>query len=369
MNDQNKDRHAQFASAPGSPAAADDSPWDEVDSGPTINTDGPTFKVPSDVPSPITAAPPALPAAPPLPAIPGAPSRPKAIVAAPAAPRPVAAKPPVRPHVPPRVQKQPEPVNAPVKSAPPNDEWADGDDDEPTHQVPAQQSSGKLSVGASKASSQRELMAHQDAAVVVGHGAIGDEATVEVGPDMLARLRARGAAASSPDLLPLASGPAGNSGRVPAAAPRGQAPHPGEMGEPRPGAWRGEPVPNHVSLQPTVPAFEHTPAPLPPSSPRLLGPGSSGQLPAVERAYPPPGQHAGYVSDSRTDPTAQRARPVLPGQAQARPPTPWGGQQSGAMAPDAAAQRSRQVILLAVVTVVCVSIFIIGVYLFVTTRF
>ena len=101
MNDDNKDPNSKAAGAPND---ADDNPWDEDDGGGrTLATDGPSFELPSNIPSPITVPPPAIPKAPAAPGVrprsptmmgfgPMGPPLPLGAPAAPAAPaRPIGA--------------------------------------------------------------------------------------------------------------------------------------------------------------------------------------------------------------------------------------------------------------------------------------
>ena len=111
MNDDNKDPNSKPAGTPTETSEADDNPWDEDDGGGrTLATDGPSFELPSNIPSPITVPPPPVakgpaasrprsptmmgfgPMAPPIPgASPAAPARPIGAIAPAPAPKAAAA--------------------------------------------------------------------------------------------------------------------------------------------------------------------------------------------------------------------------------------------------------------------------------------
>jgi hypothetical protein len=59
VNDDKKDPNSKLAGTPNASSDADENPWDEDDGGGrTLATDGPSFELPSNIPSPITVPPP-----------------------------------------------------------------------------------------------------------------------------------------------------------------------------------------------------------------------------------------------------------------------------------------------------------------------
>jgi hypothetical protein len=66
VNDDNKDPNSKLAGSPNASSDADENPWDDDGGGRTLATDGPSFELPSNIPSPITVPPPPAPAPPPM---------------------------------------------------------------------------------------------------------------------------------------------------------------------------------------------------------------------------------------------------------------------------------------------------------------
>jgi hypothetical protein len=274
-----------------------------------------------------------------------------------------------------------------------------------------------------RAVSRDELIRHQDASFVVGNDAMGDEATLAVAPGQIdlgidpsgmAAALAESIKRESQPNMPGApafpappqsfqnSGPMGSSGHLPAAAPYGaQGQHPGmgmqqQQQQPWGGEaapWSGEhappwsqPQPHGGGMQQGYEQQGYDPMmPAPQSSPGMPGYPQSGQHALMQQQQ---GQHGyamqggmpqGYGPNANTA-GAQQQRPMgpmgmvgQPGQYLAQPPgqpPPWMTQPSPPPAGMSLATKfTPQVILLVAVGAVCLAIFIIGIVLFVTTKF
>jgi hypothetical protein len=258
-----------------------------------------------------------------------------------------------------------------------------------------------------RAVSRDELMRHQDAHVIVGEDAIGDEATLAIAPGQIDLGIDGGIAAALQETLqkresqpqfPVPPPPFGNnmqqpmggqmgghpgqmgsSGHLPAAQPYGQGPHGGGgMGmQQQPQSWgAGEAAqsyrnPPQMGMGMPAGGFD----PMLPQGPQS-NPGMPGQ-------YPQSGQqpvmqgHGGFAPEwgqgygpNANAPTAQQQRPMgAPMHGQGQPP-PWATQPSPPPAGMTGPSKfTPQVILLVAVGAVCLAIFIVGIVLFVTTKF
>jgi hypothetical protein len=281
-----------------------------------------------------------------------------------------------------------------------------------------------------RAVSRDELIRHQDASFVVGEDAMGDEATLAVAPGQidLSALGQSGIAAALAESIKRESAPSmpgapafpppqsnafpgsafhnnapmGSSGHLAAAQPQGtqqHGQHPGMSpqqpwgaepapwgGEPAP--WGGEPAPWGGEQAAPWSQPQH-------AQPMSMGGGGMQQQqgydpmlpgpqsnPGMPGAYPQSGQFAqmqpqsqpgyamqggmgqgGYGPNANAA-TAQQPHPMgMPGQ-----PPPWMAQPS-APGMSGRTKFTPQVILLVAVGAVCLAIFIIGIVLFVTTKF
>ena len=259
-----------------------------------------------------------------------------------------------------------------------------------------------------RAVSREELIRHQDASFVVGNDAMGDEATLAVAPGQVdLGLPANGLAAAlaesikresqpnfpaAPPAFPVPppphgfqnNAPSGSSGHLPASLPQGA--HPGMQqqqpwtagggeaapwggepaapwgGEQQPGPWQGGPPSNPLGPQ-------SQPYPGQGYDPNMHGGGypQSGphgaMQPYAPQGYGPQGGMQGFGPNANT---AQRPG-VIPGG-----PGQPGGAPSWLTQPTGGSLQSKftpQVILLVAVGAVCLAIFIIGIVLFVTTKF
>jgi hypothetical protein len=272
-----------------------------------------------------------------------------------------------------------------------------------------------------RAVSRDELIRHQDASFVVGDDAMGDEATLAVAPGQIdMALGQSGMAAALAESIKRESAPnvpgapafpppqnnafpnnafpssayqnsgapAGSSGHLAAAQPQGMQPHGQHQGMSPQQPWGGEAAPWGAEAAP--PWSQQSPQ----SYPNPMGAGMqqgydpmlpvdprAASNPGMPGAYPQSGQFAqmqpqsqpGYAMQggmgqggypNANAPTAQQPRPMgMPGQA-----PPWMTQPSGP-GMSGPTKFTPQVILLVAVGAVCLAIFIIGIVLFVTTKF
>ncbi len=460
----------------------EENPWDEDDGMRTVATGAPV-DLPSNIPSPITAPPPAMPAPPPAAAVPklgappagkkagkqtmigiagpapGAQAPPDFSASAkplPAAGRPAVAAPPPRgpgpaipqkgaPLPPPRTAGGPPPSfgrpappssstsvmdNAPPRprSASYHDDEGDRQEDGPTMAVPpesigaqavaamreeAKRTSPLASTGfasspmksskaepgipdvsgdedgadeeATRAVARENLMRSQDAHVVVGEDAIGDEATLAVGPGELADLRASvtGAAAASPRGASPIPPAAPSSGRAPgmisaaiAESLSSSSQEPAFPAPPnQPGSAPHVPAASQQASGATaaMPSFRGFGGPPPAYDPMMPGspPGFGGAPPG----YPPSlGPNPPPQPMSFQGPSPNAATAAMPGPPVAPPPAmgppPW--MSPPTPPPQGMANGFKltpQIITLAVVGVFCLAIFVVGVVLFVQTKF
>ena len=222
-----------------------------------------------------------------------------------------------------------------------------------------------------RAVSRDELIRHQDASFVVGDDAMGDEATLAVAPGQVdLGLGASGMAAALAESIKRESQP-----NLPAAPAFPGPPHAFQNSAPmqhQPQTW-GEPPPwsqpqpmSGMQQQGYDPMLPGGP---PPSNPGMQAYPPSGQHPSMQQqgpqGYPMQGGMPGYGlnPNSPNAATAQQPRPA--GMMQGQPPWMMQG-PPGAASPT---KFTPQVILLVAVGAVCLAIFIIGIVLFVTTKF
>lgn len=245
-----------------------------------------------------------------------------------------------------------------------------------------------------RAVSRDELMRHQDAHVVVGEDAMGDEATLAVPPGQIDLGADGGIAAALVESLRgsqpnLPGGPAAPPAFPPPPqhfqnnampAPHAQAAAPGMAPPP---SWGGEALQGfqlaqqqqqlqhqqqHHNGPPSYdPMFQQGPQSAPyPSLPHPPPSAPGGPLPGGQ---PNPMMNPGGYPPSQQHPQQPLQRPMqqaIPTQQAA----PWVTQQSPPPAGMTAPSRfTPQVIMLVAVGAVCLAIFIIGIVLFVTTKF
>jgi hypothetical protein len=254
-----------------------------------------------------------------------------------------------------------------------------------------------------RAVSREELMRHQDAHVIVGEDAIGDEATLAIAPGQVDLGIEGGIAAALQETLqkresqpqfpaappqfhnnmqPPGAGPMGapmgSSGHLPAAQPFGHGPSQGGMGMPQqpqswgeaPQGWPGEAAQSYRNppQMGMPPGFDPMLPQGPQSNPGMPGQfAQSGQHPLMHgQGGFAPGMGQGGYGPNANAATAQQQRPMgpMPGQA-----PPWAMQPSPPTGATGPTKFTPQVILLVAVGAVCLAIFIIGIVLFVTTKF
>lgn len=237
-----------------------------------------------------------------------------------------------------------------------------------------------------RALSRDELIRHQDASVVIGADALGDEATLAVGPGQLDFLDPSIAAAMKGTLQSREEEEAYRNAQQqyrPGGPPHGASSHGGAPHFPgSPGAHAQQ------QRQQSWGGAAAQPAPygnVPPSQPGMLAGfdamgghgypqhGSQGQMPG---AFPQSGQHPahGYPNAGpgpQSNPgfgpgPYDQQRGMAPMQGQ---PPAWMGQQPAPVAAAAPTRFTPQVIMLVAVGAVCLAIFVIGIVLFVTTKF
>lgn len=387
----------------------DDNPWDEDDGARTLATDGPSFEMPSNIPSPITVPPPPLPPPPP----PVSPKHPPkatlvglmpedflASIAKGAPPRPGPGTP----------RSQPRPVtisddalddlhgqrnDGPTMlgagsspNIPLRDDAARPGGFAPAHRLnDADAETMALSIedsrlpdlsdepeaeDATRALTREEMMGtppggHQDAHVIVGSDARGDEATLAIGPDQL-----------SPELGELGELGASLEPALAEALARRVAEHHQHVQQQA--QQQGYPQPPHEPhfLQPACPDQQQQPyaqqAPYvlpqpvtrpvayPPSGPHpVMGP----QCHPLPQSQPQPwGAPPGYA------PQPQAQLMMAPPGAQWMPPSPSPLPPLAAGGPSVFGIRlTSQIMVLAGVGVVCLAIFVVGLVLFFTTKF
>jgi hypothetical protein len=206
---------------------------------------------------------------------------------------------------------------------------------------------------ATRAVPRDELFRHQDAHVVVGPGAYGDDATLAIAPERRAELQAvHGGAAFAATMMNLDAGvpafppPPGQAfGHAPPRPPQ-QPPHPG-------GGW--QPPPQVGFADPMMPTYDPT-----------GGRGGHGDGGPSGFGGPPPSAHDMPVSGAY--PLAN-ATPGFGGRVPAPNPAlsppPWTQPQGG----QAPSRFNPQLLMLVVVGAVCLTIFIVGIVLFLTTNF
>jgi hypothetical protein len=211
---------------------------------------------------------------------------------------------------------------------------------------------------------REELFRQQDAHVIVGEDAIGDEATLALGPGQVEA--ALGALPQPPPgmgfdktMLPGAGGapafppPPSPFGATPAPMPAAGLPMPQQPQRAPMQSWPGDgggAAPQYPQPQP--PAWGEQTAPpvgyqVPPSNPGMQAahPASGGY------ALSPPGQGYGRPGMVPTQAASNAPWPAAPNTPQSQ----------------MSAKARNQIIILAVVGVICLAIFATGIYLFVTT--
>lgn len=248
-----------------------------------------------------------------------------------------------------------------------------------------------------RAVSREQMMRSQDAHVVVGEDAMGDEATLAVPAGHVDGLDPKIAAAlletmteresSQPQLDPAPAFPAPpqhfqqqnpmSSGRQQAVSPYGQAPQPLGMGmqhvAPSWGSDAGQSARNQAqqAFDPMLPQYGsqsgqgHMPG-------QFSGQVSAGQpmqqMPPMGMQQQQHGAPGGYGQHPNA-PMGAGAQPYAMQPMQGQPPG-WGPQPAPPRAgANPLAKLTPQVILLVAVGVVCLAIFVIGIVLFVTTKF
>lgn len=221
---------------------------------------------------------------------------------------------------------------------------------------------------------REELFRGQDAHVIVGDDAVGEDATLAVGPGdneanskhlaALAQTMAADADAFPP---PLGGFPPPNAGPVGGPMPPAMGPPP-SWNDPQQ-SWRGGPP--SAPMQPMMGPGHDRPTSNPQigSNPHLQaaphamgGMPQSGQMPAGPMGMGP-GQMGMPMHNMGQGPIpypGQQGGPMMQGQN----PFPWGQAPSGKRL-----KLSNQIILLAIVGVICLAIFITGIVLFATTKF
>ena len=212
-----------------------------------------------------------------------------------------------------------------------------------------------------------ELLRQQDAHVVVGSDAMGDEATVAVAPEANSANIALGgnrmpSPTGGPDEVPaFPPPPLGFPGPGPApgmvgAYPMGHRP----MNAPAPGGPQGQ-QPGSAPWQQAQP---------PPSNPMPMGPMGGGAVSSgvMPTALPAGGQYPGQPQQQ------QHRMGVMPAQQPVQHQQQMGWMQQPQQ-PAQPAQRGKssrisgQVILLVIVGAICLAIFVTGIVLFATTKF
>jgi len=252
-----------------------------------------------------------------------------------------------------------------------------------------------------RAVSREELIRHQDAQLIVGDDAHGDEATLAVAPGQIEGLDPAIAAALSNALKqrePARQPPQDAPG--PPAFPPPQSPFPGSSmqgGSMEGGSMQGGSMGGSSGHLPAAPPASQSFANAPP--PQSWGgqgmpPSFDPMLPQHQGGYPPPSNPNPGVQQTQNmtgGPNPHQATAVGPGggppsqqmpmqhqpmqqqQLQQRGmanPQAWMTQPSPPPAAMTGPSRfTPQVILLVAVGVVCLAIFIIGIVLFVTTKF
>jgi hypothetical protein len=391
----------------------DDNPWDEDDGARTLATDGPSFEMPSNIPSPITAPPP--PPAPPPPAIP-AKHPPKATlvglmpedflasIAKGTPPRPAAGPP----------RSQPRPVTIPDDAL---DDLPGQQDDGPTMlgagsspNIPLRDDTARprgfapehrlndadaetmaLDFGdsrlpdlegegepeeATRALTREEMMGtpsnHQDAHVIVGSDARGDEATLAIGPETMSpELENLGASLDPALAEALAQRVAEHHQQVQQQAYQQQQQQQQHAPPPPPHFPQASP-----QQQPYAPPnyAPQAPYPLPQPATQPVAYPPSGQHPVMGGTPPshpmPWGGQAGFAPPSQPQPPmsmgAQQQAPWM----QPAPSLSPLQQPPSAEGPSVFGVRiTSQVMILAGVGVVCLAIFVVGLVLFFTTKF
>ena len=383
----------------------DDNPWDEDDGARTLATDGPSFELPSNIPSPITVPPPV--------AVPKVNPKSTLVGLMPADVRAsLANRPPPRPGGPPR--SQPKPVTIPDDAL---DELPGQQDDGPTmmgagaspnvplrddfaqqgfapahrmndanaetmaldrddERLPNLDDEPESDEAATRALTREQMMGpgavHQDAHVIVGSDARGDEATLAIGPDQLGSAFGELGASLEPALAEaLAQRVAEHHQQVQQQAYQQQypqAPPPQAPHFPQPQTqqhFSPQQQPQFAQPQPQPAGYG---MPQPGTQPGAYPP--SGQHPA---AYPPSGQQPvmgppsnawgasqGYAGQAPSQQQQQQQQPAAWNQ----PPAPLAQPSGGG-----GFQITSQIMVLAGVGVVCLAIFVVGLVLFFTTKF
>lgn len=377
----------------------DDNPWDEDDGARTLATDGPSFELPSNIPSPITVPPPvAMPKNTAKSTLVGLmPDDVRASLANRAPPRPGGPR------------SQPQPVTIPDDAlddlpgqqddnptmmgagASPNvplrDDFARQGGFAPVHRMndanaetmaldrdderlPNLDDEPESDEAATRALTREQMMGpgavHQDAHVIVGSDARGDEATLAIGPDQLGPVLGDLGASLEPALAEaLAQRVAEHHQQVQQQAYQQQHQY-----------QQPPPAPQLLQLQ-TQQQFSPQQAPQQPSfAPQQPAGYGMPQAPTQPVAYPPSGQQPvmgppgnawgaqqGYPGQQQQQsmPSPQPAAWNQPAAPLARPT--GGGPSIGGF------QITSQVMVLAGVGVVCLAIFVVGLVLFFTTKF
>ncbi len=366
----------------------DDNPWDDDDGARTLATDGPTFELPSNIPSPITAPPPPV-------AMPKHAAKSTLVGLMPADVRAsLANRAPPRPGGAPR--SQPQPVTIPADAL---DDLPGQQDDGPTMMgaaaspnvplrddlalptgfAPAHrfndadaetmalsfEDAGLPNLDddpapdeATRALTREQMMGpgavHQDAHVIVGSDARGDEATLAIGPDQMSPDFGEHGASLDPALAEaLAQRVAEHHQHVQQQAYQQQQ------------HAHQEPPPHFPQLQ------THQPF-APPQASQQQQFAQSASYATPQAAYPASGPHpVAYPSSGQ-----QRIMAPPPSNQWAAPqPAPWMQPPAPLARPEGGGPSvggfriTSQVMILAGVGIVCLAIFVAGLVLFFTTKF
>ncbi|MBX3203955.1 MAG: hypothetical protein KF764_02740, partial [Labilithrix sp.] len=225
---------------------------------------------------------------------------------------------------------------------------------------------------------REELLRAQDAHVIVGDDAVGEDATLAVSPGdneanskhlaALAQTMAQdpdGAFPPPPGVFP--PPPSAHAGHGPGGAPNMMAPHGAMSGPQSQSGWNdAQPPPwgppASSPMQQVQPGYDR-----PTSNPHM--PASSPHMAAMPHGGPLPahmGQGHGPMGPPMQGPMGPPSYPGQPGpMMHGRAPAPWAQPGPGTRP----VKLSGQILLLAIVGVICLAIFITGIVLFATTKF
>jgi hypothetical protein len=201
--------------------------------------------------------------------------------------------------------------------------------------------------------------------LVVGRDASTDDATMAVPPESRGQ-GVREIAAALAQTLGSEQGPANfpsSQGGFPAGPPHAHG-VPSQPGQPSASSWQGNPrppagpSPHGFGSEPSVPSFDPRNAPAP-----SFG---SGTL-ASPQGYPGGAMNQGPMNQGLAGPYPGGPQGGIPRPNPAFPPPPWA--QTNNTNGTSPARVNPQVIMLIVVGTICLTIFVVGIVLFVTTKF